>query len=88
MREDYFTAHAVDLQDLRPALGQTPTCALRKLHELFERELEAVYTRLYLNVKCSTWQFNMFRQLYESGYKRAIYDIMQDIETELNRREN
>lgn len=87
MLSDYYTAHATDLNSLRPALSQIATTVLRSLRKcLIQRTNdEFVFHDAQGNKSVAS---ETFKQIYCAGYHRALFDICQDVSAEIDGRES
>lgn len=97
MSKNYYTAHAANLETLRPAFGQISNDALKKLRSCIIKRLTRSTVRFWLNNPSDEFVFydskgnrmlasDAFADVYISGYRRALSDIGQDICYELNAR--
>lgn len=97
MRNDYYTAHAVNLGSLRSALGQIAPDVLKKLRFRIVKRLLNCAPRFWLNNPLDEFVFydskgnrmlasDAFADVYIAGYRRALSDIGQDISNELEAR--
>lgn len=99
MNSNYFTAHAVDLEPLRPALAQIKSEALKTLRKLLVRRMLHNNVRFYLNNVNDEFVFydskgnrhlasEAFWHIYRAGYHRALFDVCQDVSAELDARDS
>lgn len=98
MNSDYYTAHAVDLESLNPALRQISSMVLKTLRKQLIRRVLHNNVRFYLLNPQDEFVFydsrgkrmiasEAFKSVYQAGYNHALIDVCTDISAELLERE-
>lgn len=99
MKPAYYTAHAVNLESLKPSLGQISSMVLKKFRAQLIRRMLHTNVRFYLLNPQDEFVFydsrgkrmmasETFKSVYQAGYKRALYDLCTDVSAELLDRES
>lgn len=97
MNKNYYTAHAANLESMRPALGQIASDVLKKLRSCVIKRMTRSTVRFWLNNPLDEFVFydskgnrmlasDAFADAYIAGYRRALSDLGRDISYELEAR--